>query len=355
MTENTNTLDFEKPLLELQNKIEELQSFMDEKDIDLSSEIKRLQNRAENVREEIYSNLDAEQILQLARHPERPLTEEYIEFITDDFIELCGDRRFGEDKALIGGIGLIDQKPVTILGHQKGKTTKENIDRNFGMAHPEGYRKALRLMKQAEKFNRPIINLINTPGAYPGIGAEERGQAEAIALNLQEMSALEVPIIVIITGEGGSGGALGIGLGDKVMMMEYSYYSVSSPEACAAILWKDSDQAGEAAEALNLTAPDLKELKVIDKIIREPVGGAHKDAEKAAKILKAEIINAINDLQTLSVSELVDKRYDKFRNMGQHLISENQNEKVEQKPEKSKENKGNENQKDYKIDEAQSN
>ncbi|MFW5985292.1 MAG: acetyl-CoA carboxylase carboxyltransferase subunit alpha [Halanaerobiaceae bacterium] len=312
-------LDFEKPLLELHNKIDELQSFMQEKNIDLSSEINRLQKRAKNVREEIYSDLKPGQILKIARHPERPLTLEYIDYITDDFMELHGDRRFGDDQALIGGIGLIDGRPVTILGHQKGRNTKENIDRNFGMAHPEGYRKALRLMKQAEKFDRPVINLINTPGAYPGIGAEERGQAEAIATNLQEMSALQVPIIVIIIGEGGSGGALGIGLGDKVMMMEFSYYSVSSPEACAAILWKDSDKAEEAAEALKLTARDLKELEIIDEIIREPAGGAHKNPEKAAKILKYEIVTAINDLRSQAINELLEKRYQKFRNMGQHI------------------------------------
>ena len=315
---DNKTLEFEKPLLELQNKIKELQSFMEEKDIDLSSEINKLKKRAGNLREEIYSNLAPGQMLQIARHPERPLTLDYIEYLTDDFLEMHGDRRFSDDRALIGGIGMIDGRPVTILGHQKGKTTKENINRNFGMALPEGYRKALRLMKQAEKFNRPVINLINTQGAYPGIGAEERGQAETIATNLREMSALKVPIVVIITGEGGSGGALGIGLGDEIMMLEFSYYSVSSPEACAAILWKDSGKSDEAAAALKLTASNLKKLEVIDRIIREPAGGAHKNPEKAAKILKHEIISSLNKLGSMSTGKLLEMRYNKFRNMGQH-------------------------------------
>ncbi|MFW5980511.1 MAG: acetyl-CoA carboxylase carboxyltransferase subunit alpha [Halanaerobiaceae bacterium] len=309
-------LDFEKPLIELKQKINELQSFMKEKDIDLTDEIKTLKNRARNLRKEIYNNLEAWQILQIARHPERPLTYDYINFMCEDFIEFHGDRRYGDDKALIGGIGLIEEQPVTILGHQKGKSTKENLDKNFGMAHPEGYRKALRLMKQAEKFNRPVINLINTPGAYPGIGAEKRGQAEAIAYNLQEMSSLKVPMVVVIIGEGGSGGALGIGLGDEIMMLEYSYYSVSSPEACAAILWKDSDKASDAAESLNLTASDLLDLGVIDKIIKEPPGGAHKDPEEAGDILKKEILNVIDKLFNFSKQELINRRYEKFRKMG---------------------------------------
>ncbi len=323
MDEN-KLLDFEKPLLELNKKIEELESFMKEKNIDLSSEIKRLEKRAENVREEIYNNLEPWQILKIARHPERPLTLDYIDQITDEFIEFKGDRRFGNDQALVGGIGLIEDIPVTILGHQKGKDTKVNINRNFGMAHPEGYRKAMRLMRQAEKFGRPVVNLINTPGAYPGIGAEKRGQAEAIATNLMEMSGLKTPIIVIITGEGGSGGALGIGLGDRIMMMEFSYYSVSSPEACAAILWKNSDQAEEAAAALKLTAPDLMELGVIDKIIPEPAGGAHKDQKKAAEILKSEIITAVKELSELSEEQMLEQRYSKFRDMGEHIIKPDQ-------------------------------
>ncbi|ACL69081.1 acetyl-CoA carboxylase carboxyltransferase subunit alpha [Halothermothrix orenii] len=316
-----NILDFEKPLLELKDKIEELQSFMDEKGIDLSEEINRLKTRAKNLQREIYANLEPKQILQIARHPERPTTMDYVDYIFDEFLELHGDRRFGDDKALIGGIGTIDNMPFTLLGHQKGKSTKENLERNFGMAHPEGYRKALRLMKQAEKFNRPVIALINTPGAYPGVGAEERGQAEAIAVNLMEMSDLKVPIIVVVTGEGGSGGALGIGLGDKIMMLEYSYYSVSSPEACAAILWKDANKAPEAARALNLTSADLLRLGIIDEIIKEPAGGAHKDPQQAALLLKQAILKTAKQLKQLSVEELLERRYHKFRKMGIYTVT----------------------------------
>lgn len=312
-----NILDFEKPLIELAAKIKELQSFMDEKGLDLSDELKRLKKRAKNLEAEIYADLNTMQTLQIARHPNRPTASDYVNYVFDDFIELHGDRRFGDDKAMLGGIGLIDNKPFTLLGHQKGKTTKENLERNFGMAHPEGYRKALRLMEQAEKFNRPIISLINTPGAYPGIGAEERGQAEAIAKNLMEMSSLKVPIIVIVVGEGGSGGALGIGLGDRIMMLEYSYYSVSSPEACAAILWKDSEKSPEAAEALKITAKSLSSLGLIDRIIKEPAGGAHKDPVEAARLVKKAIIESLDELSNLSTEELVMKRYDKFRQIGE--------------------------------------
>ena len=319
---SNNTLEFEKPLLELEEKIKELRDFMEEKDLDLTDEIKNLKKRSEKLQEEIYNNLEPWQILKIARHPERPTTRDYIDRIVTDFIELHGDRKFGDDEALIGGIGLIDSQPVTIIGHQKGKTTKENIKRNFGMAHPEGYRKALRLMKQAEKFNRPVISLVNTPGAYPGIGAEERGQARAIAHNLQEMSDLNVPIIVVIIGEGGSGGALGIGLGDRVMMFEYSFYSVCSPEACAAILWKDADQAPAASDALSLTAADLKKLNIIDEIMEEPKGGAHKNKDKAASILKEKIIETINEFNDVSKEELLMNRYKKFRSMGEFSIEE---------------------------------
>ena len=311
-----NKLDFEQPLIELEEKINELTEFMESKDIDLTDEINRLKNRAETVREEIFSNLEPWQILEIARHPERPTVLEYTQLMCDEFVELHGDRKFGDDQALIGGIAKIEDQPVTIIGHQKGKTTKENIKRNFGMAHPEGYRKALRLMKQAEKFNRPIITLINTPGAYPGIGAEERGQAEAIARNMREMTGLTVPIIVVVIGEGGSGGALGLGVGDRILMLEYTYYSVCSPEACAAILWEDSDKAESAADALNLTAKDLLELEVIDNIIAEPPSGAHRNYERSAELLKSEILKEINQLQKLSEDELLDLRYNKFRKMG---------------------------------------
>lgn len=314
-----NILEFEKPLLELAAKIKELQSFMDEKGLDLSEELARLKERARKLQKEIYADLNTMQILQIARHPNRPTARDYVNNIFDEFVEIHGDRRFGDDKAMLGGIGLIDNKPFTFLGHQKGKTTKENLARNFGMAHPEGYRKALRLMKQAEKFNRPVISLINTPGAYPGIGAEERGQAEAIAKNLMEMSDLKVPIIVVVVGEGGSGGALGIGLGDQVMMLEYSYYSVSSPEACAAILWKDSDKSAEAAEALKITAKSLKKLGLIDRIIKEPVGGAHKDQQEAGRMLKQAILETVTQLERLPIEKLLEKRYQKFRSMGEFI------------------------------------
>jgi acetyl-CoA carboxylase carboxyl transferase subunit alpha len=314
------TLDFEKPLIELTEKIKELQSFMDDKGIDLSEEIERLQKRAVNLQEEIYAGLTTRQILQIARHPNRPTTQEYIDYILDDFVELHGDRRFSDDTALIGGIGLIEEQPLTILGHQKGKSTKENIKRNFAMAHPEGYRKALRLMKQAEKFNRPVVNLINTPGAYPGVGAEERGQAEAIATNIMEMSDLKVPIIIIVTGEGGSGGALGIGLGDRIMMLEYSYYSVSSPEACAAILWKDANKSGEAAEALKINSSVLYKLGLIDRVVKEPIGGAHKDPKKAAMLVKDAILSGLKELKSFSTQELLDSRYRKFREIGQYSM-----------------------------------
>lgn len=311
-----NILDFERPLLELAGKIKELQSFMDEKGIDLSEEINRLKERTENLQKEIYAGLNTKQVMQIARHQNRPTAEDYVRYIFDDFIELHGDRRFGDDPAILGGIGLIDHTAVTFLGHNKGKSTKENLKRNFGMAHPEGYRKALRLMKQAEKFNRPVVSFVNTPGAYPGIGAEERGQAEAIALNLMEMSDLRVPIIVIVTGEGGSGGALGIGLGDKIMMLEYCYYSVSSPEACAAILWKNSEKSSEAAEALKITAAALQELGLIDQIIKEPAGGAHKDPAEMARTIKAVILSSIKDLSQCSSAELLERRYQKYRNIG---------------------------------------
>ncbi|MFP4661935.1 MAG: acetyl-CoA carboxylase carboxyltransferase subunit alpha [Halanaerobiales bacterium] len=309
-------LDFEKPLIELAAKIKELQSFMDDKGLDLSEELARLKERARNLQQEIYADLNTKEVMQITRHPERPTARDFVNYIFDEFIELHGDRRYSDDKALIGGIGLINNKPFTLIGHQKGKTTKENLERNFGMPHPEGYRKALRLMKQAEKFNRPVISLINTPGAYPGIGAEERGQAEAIAVNLMEMSALKVPIIVVVVGEGGSGGALGIGLGDRIMMLEYGYYSVCTPEACASILWKDSEKSGEAAEALKITAKSLKMLGLIDRIVKEPAGGAHKDPEKAAELVKEAIIETLDELDDLSREELIENRYRKFRQIG---------------------------------------
>ncbi len=316
---NLNILDFERPIYELESKIEELKNFMKEQNIDLTEEIQLLEDKMVKVSETIYQKLHPWQILQIARHPERPLTSDYIQLICDDFLELHGDRHYGDDQAILGGIGLIEGNPVTIIGHQKGTTTRENLQRNFGMAHPEGYRKALRLMKQAEKFNRPIITFINTPGAYPGIGAEERGQAEAIARNLLEMSELTVPILVYVIGEGGSGGALGIGVGDRIIMFQFSYYSVCTPEACATILWHDTQEAKNASEALRITAKDLLEIGIVDDVLQEPRGGAHRNPVAMAKNLKQSILQNLVHLKTLSKEELIAQRYSKFRNTGQYL------------------------------------
>lgn len=313
---NSTGLDFEKPILELERKIEELKGFTKDKKIDLSSEISKLSDRLEQVKQEVYANLTPWNRVQIARHPKRPYTLDYISFIASGFAELHGDRLFGDDKALIGGFARIDDNEVLILGHQKGRDTKENLMRNFGSAHPEGYRKAMRLMKMAEKFGVPIVSFIDTPGAYPGVGAEERGQAEAIAENLLLMSRLEVPILVYVIGEGGSGGALGIGIGDWIAVLENAYYSVISPEGCAAILWKDRAKAPEAAEALKLIGQDLLKLGVIDEVIPEPLGGAHRDPEKQAKAVKESILRKLKDLNKFSKEELVEKRYHKFRKMG---------------------------------------
>lgn len=309
-------LDFEKPILELELKIAELKSLASDGSIDLSEEIKTLESRLEKVRREVFESLTPWQKVQLARHPKRPYTIDYIHMIMVDFVELHGDRMFQDDKAIIGGFAKIDGEKVLVIGHQKGRDTKENLMRNFGSAHPEGYRKAMRLMELAEKFNVPIVTFIDTPGAYPGIGAEERGQANSIAHNLREMIFLKVPIIVIVIGEGGSGGALGIGVGDRVYVMENAYYSVISPEGCAAILWKDRLKAPEAAEVLKLTAKDLITLGIIDGEIPEPLGGAHRDPEKAAQIVKECLKKALKELKGLSVEKLLEKRYEKFRVMG---------------------------------------
>ncbi|MBU1061579.1 MAG: acetyl-CoA carboxylase carboxyltransferase subunit alpha [Candidatus Omnitrophica bacterium] len=309
-------LDFEKPILELELKIAELKALASDGSIDLAEEINKLESRLEKVRREIFESLTPWQKVQIARHPKRPYTMDYINMIMVDFIELHGDRMFQDDKAIIGGFAKIDGEKILIIGHQKGKDTKENLMRNFGSAHPEGYRKAMRLMELAEKFNVPIVTFIDTPGAYPGIGAEERGQANSIAHNLREMIFLRVPVIVIVIGEGGSGGALGIGIGDRVYVMENAYYSVISPEGCAAILWKDRLKAPEAAEVLKLTAKDLIGLKIIDGEIPEPLGGAHRDPEKAAQALKRYIKKALKELKILSIDKLVDRRYEKFRGMG---------------------------------------
>jgi len=311
-----NNGDFEKPIVELKKKIEELRLFSQEKGVDLSSEIRRLEEKLTDLKKEIYSNLNPWQKIKIARHPNRPTTIDYINLIMKDFIPLAGDRLYGEDKAIICGFAMLGKTKVAVVGHQKGKDTKENIERNFGCAHPEGYRKAMRVMKLAERFTMPIICLIDTPGAYPGIGAEERGQAQAIAENIRDMFPLETPILIIVIGEGGSGGALGIGIGDRVLILEYAYYSVISPEGCAAILWKDASRREEAAEVLKLTAPDLLKLGVIDEIIPEAEGGAHWDYAQTANNLRKAIVRNLEELSQISHEKLLEKRYQRFRKIG---------------------------------------
>lgn len=314
-------LDFEKPLEELETKIEELRRLSDGREIDIASEIKRLDKKARELRSDIFSTLTPWQRTLIARHPERPYTLDYINMLVEDFVELHGDRRFADDPAIVGGVGRIGGISMVIVGHQKGRGTKERISRNFGQPNPEGYRKALRLMKQAERFKMPIITLIDTPGAYPGIGAEERGQGEAIATNLMEMARLKTPIISFVIGEGGSGGALALSVADRLYMLEHSVYSVISPEGCAAILWRKggeltTDDFARAAEALKLTANDLKEFKLIDDIIPEPMGGAHREPEAAAKKIAEYIVKAVEILQTKSPAKLLDERYKKIRKIG---------------------------------------
>jgi acetyl-CoA carboxylase carboxyl transferase subunit alpha len=309
-------LEFEQSIIELENKIKELEEFASKNSVDLSNEINILKDKAERMKTDVYSNLTPWQKVKIARLKERPTALDYIGRIVPDFIELHGDRLYRDDSSIVGGIGTIDGTPITVIGHQKGKDTKDNIRRNFGMPHPEGYRKALRLMKQAEKFKRPVIMFVDTPGAYCGIGAEERGQGEAIAVNLLEMSRLKTPIIVIVIGEGGSGGALALGIGDKVCMLEHSIYSVISPEGLASILWKDAGLAEKAANIMKLTAHDLYELRVIDEIIKEPLGGAHKDVDYTANNIKEYISKELPSLMTLDSDTLLKNRYDKFRNMG---------------------------------------
>jgi acetyl-CoA carboxylase carboxyl transferase subunit alpha len=316
MEDNTYTLEFEKPLRELQKQLIALQKVSEDSKVDVGEEIQAIESKLEQLKSNIYTDLTPWQRVQLCRHPKRPYPLDYIERMTTDFEELHGDRRFMEDSAIVGGTALLDGQPVMIIGQQKGRNTKENLKRNFGCANPEGYRKALRLMQMAEKFSMPIITLVDTPGAYPGIGAEERHVAEAIAVNIRDMSALTVPIISIVIGEGGSGGALGIAVADVVMILENSYYSVISPEGCAAILWKDRAAAPKAAEALKFSPKDLKGFGVVDSIISEPAGGAHRDYDFAAKNLKKEIKDALAKLEKLSTNKLLDKRYAKFRNMG---------------------------------------
>lgn len=309
-------LDFEKPIIELERKIEELKGFTTREDLDMSGEVKKLEAKLVQIKKEVYENLTPWQRVQLARHPKRPYTLDYIEMIMTDFFEIHGDRHFADDKAIVAGLATIDGEHLMVIGHQKGRDTKESLVRNFGSAHPEGYRKAMRLMNLAEKFSIPIVTFIDTPGAYPGIGAEERGQAEAIAYNLREMAALTTPIIIFVIGEGGSGGALGIGVGDRIYVLENAYYSVISPEGCAAILWKERSRAPDAAKSLKLTAKDLLEMGIIDGIIKEPLGGAHRNPQETAGNIKAAITSAFEILKKMPKAKLVEARYAKFRSIG---------------------------------------
>ncbi len=311
-------LEFEKPLLELEQRIDELRSFADNQNIDVARELARLEAKAGELRKQVYGRLSRWQITQIARHPKRPYALDYIKMLGIEFIELHGDRRFGEDEAIVGGLGFFGKRRIVVVGQQKGRDTKENLRRNFGMAHPEGFRKALRLMHLAGKFGRPIVTFVDTPGAYPGIGAEERGQAEAIALNLREMARLPVPIVVVVIGEGGSGGALGVAVGDRILMLEYAIYSVISPEGCASILYRDAAKAPQAAEAMKITAKDLLGLRVIDEIIPEPSGGAHRDPKVAARGVGEALERHLADLEALSPAELVRQRLAKYMAMGEY-------------------------------------
>jgi len=310
-------LDFEKPIVELEAKLEEMKRLSDKMNIE--DEIIKIEEKVNQLKESVYKDLTRWQRVQLARHPDRPYTLDYIYSMTNNFVELHGDRGFRDDKAIVGGFASIDEYKVMIIGHQKGRDTKSNVYRNFGMPNPEGYRKALRLMKLAEKFNKPVITMIDTPGAFPGLEAEERGQAEAIAKNLFEMSRLRVPIIVVIIGEGASGGALGIGVGDRILMLENCWYSVISPESCSSILWRSWDYKEQAAEALKLTAPDLLEQKIVDRIIPEPLGGAHKDHLQAANILKSVLKEELEPLIKIKPEKLIEGRLEKFGKMGEFV------------------------------------
>lgn len=312
-----NFLEFEQPIAELEAKVEELRLVGDDDEINIQDEITRLESKCRSLTESIFSNLKPWQISQLARHPLRPYMQNYIDAMFDDFQEMHGDRAFADDHAIIGGVARLDGRPVMIIGHQKGRDTKEKIHRNFGMPRPEGYRKALRLMETAERFKLPILTFIDTPGAYPGIGAEERGQSEAIARNLLVMSGLKTPIICTVIGEGGSGGALAIGVGDRVMMLEFGTYSVISPEGCASILWKSAEKASLAAEAMGITSSRLKELELIDTIVPEPLGGAHRDAAAVARNLKHALIETLDHLEAIPMDKLLEERYQRLMNYGE--------------------------------------
>jgi acetyl-CoA carboxylase carboxyl transferase subunit alpha len=309
-------LDFERPIVELEEKIEEMESLAEEGGIDVTAELSTLQAKLARLKEDIFSHLTPIQRVQLARHPRRPYPLDFVERCFTDWLELHGDRAFADDHAMIGGMARFDGQPVVVVGQQKGRDTKENLRRNFGMPHPEGYRKALRLMKTAEKFGHPVISLIDTPGAYPGIGAEERGQAEAIARNLREMAALRVPTISVVTGEGASGGALGIGVTDRILILENAFYSVISPEGCAAILWKDGEKRELAARAMKITAEDLERLGVIDEIIPEPMGGAHTDYATTARAIGETIRRHLSEISSWTVDDRIKRRREKYRRMG---------------------------------------
>jgi len=316
---NPNYLDFEQPIAELEAKIEELRYVGDDTEINIGDEISKLEEKSRSLTQTIFSKLDSWQTSKLARHPMRPYTLDYVDRIFTDFQQLHGDRAFADDAALVGGLARLDGMPVMVIGHQKGRDTKENIRRNFGMPRPEGYRKALRLMKLAERFRIPVITFIDTPGAYPGIDAEERNQSEAIARNLFEMSDLQTPIICTVIGEGGSGGALAIGVGDRVMMLEYSTYSVISPEGCASILWKSADKAPVAAEAMGITAKKLKEAGLIDQVIREPLGSAHRDFNEVARNVKQALIDSLENFEKMGMEKLLEERYKRLTSYGEFL------------------------------------
>lgn len=313
---NPNFLDFEQPIAELEAKIQELRHASHGQAFNIEEEIGRLQEKLEARTADIFRDLTPWQVTQLSRHPGRPYTNDYLAALCDEFHELAGDRAYADDAAIVGGLGRIDGKPVMIIGHQKGRDTKTKVRRNFGMPRPEGYRKALRLMKMAERFGLPVLTFIDTPGAYPGVGAEERGQSEAIARNLLEMAELRVPVICTVIGEGGSGGALAIGVGDRTLMLQYSTYSVISPEGCASILWKSAEKARDAAEALGLTAPRLKELGLIDEIVPEPLGGAHRNPEAMAATLKSILLGSLAELESVAIPDLLERRYQRLRRYG---------------------------------------
>lgn len=334
MADELKALEFEKPIVELEQKIRELKSFAQSENIDFSSEIEILTVKCEKLKKNVYGSLSSWQKVQIARHPNRPYTLDYVQALFTDFIELHGDRNFADDASIIGGLAYCDTKRVMVIGHQKGRTVHESMKRNFGMPQPEGYRKAMRLMKLAERFNIPVVCFIDTPGAYPGIGAEERGQATAIAENLREMADLKIPLICIVIGEGGSGGALAIGIGNVILMLENAWYSVISPEGCAAILFRDAGMASKAAETLKLTAKDLKSFNIIDEIIPEPLGGAHRDPEQMYKILKSHVSKYLGLLQKKSPEELIATRKEKYRQIGTYaeaLVGQTKTEKKKSK------------------------